>query len=152
MSALRPQGVAGPGGSCVIQDVPDLLQAQTELSVDDDAVQPFQIASGVEPISGGVIPTASRFRASWLAASNGFAAVKTIRAFSGVITSTSRVFHGVSRGPSVDFGRNARHAATSESVWLSTQAKLTLIAGGSSETFSDAGRSFVGIVTNAGIP
>jgi len=37
----------------VVQDGPDLVQAEAELTVDDDAVQAFQVAGGVEPVSGG---------------------------------------------------------------------------------------------------
>lgn len=75
------------------------------------------------------MPIASRFLAAWLAGSNGFAAVKTIRTFSGVITSTSRVPQGVSRGSLTAHALWARHAATSESIWFRTHAKLKLTVG-----------------------
>ena len=46
--------------------------------------------------------------------------MNTIRAFSGVITSTSRVFHGVSRGPSSESGR------TDEEVYAEKAAPTDL--------------------------
>ncbi|GAB3213935.1 hypothetical protein GCM10027294_49930 [Marinactinospora endophytica] len=50
--ALRAQRVGHVHGR-IVQDGPDRLQAETDLAVDDDAVQTFQITSGVEPVSGG---------------------------------------------------------------------------------------------------
>lgn len=47
----------------------------------------------------------------------------------GVITSTSRVRHGVSRGPVTLPGTSSEHALTRGSISLSTHKKLTLIAG-----------------------
>ncbi|KFD44181.1 hypothetical protein IU11_04885 [Cellulosimicrobium sp. MM] len=53
----------------------------------------------------------------------------TTRAFSGVRTSTSTDPHGISRGPVVQPGVTASHAATIASTCDSTHEKLTVRAG-----------------------
>lgn len=57
--ALRAQCPGHVRGR-VVQDGPDPVQAETELAVDDDAVQAFQITGGVEPVSGGRAQRRSR--------------------------------------------------------------------------------------------
>jgi hypothetical protein len=59
LGALRAQ-CAGHVCGRVVQDGPNRVQAETDLTVDDDAVEAFRITSGVEPVSGGRAQRRSR--------------------------------------------------------------------------------------------
>jgi hypothetical protein len=59
LAALRAQGTGHVGGR-VVQEGPDPVQAEAEFAVDGDAVQAFQVAGGVEPVSGSRAQRRSR--------------------------------------------------------------------------------------------
>lgn len=59
LGALRAQRTGYVRGR-VVQDGLNPVQAETDLAVDDDAVQAFQVTGGVEPVSGGRAQRRSR--------------------------------------------------------------------------------------------